>query len=408
MVSLRLIQASLVTSVLMYFPGTHVKLLPVTMFLLFAAVSLSFDKIVTRIKTEEVPKWLGWGYRLFAASGVICAIAYHDMASLMLLVVLLLFPAIYFLAREYGNRIFSVLVPLAVIDGTAIIVKAVIEPQSYLTGVAGNTHISAVLLVMAPLLTGKKWLLAISIPALVLCGSEEGLLALGLLGLLCLAHRDWNKVAVGLGLAAVALAAVLVFTGVAGDYYPNLNADRFDSVDSVSHKRLNAYEEAAGDLHIIGTGYEFSMSPAVVHNVPLNIGAQIGVPAGLAWLALMLFGLATPWRYAFALLLAFSMVDHMFWSWLMFWPALMLGAAGMGKKYLFRRESETYRERYAQHSLGTPKPADIILCTDSMDSIHGLYNTIPAVRQHILACQLDTSNNSTSHNANLSRKKIKD
>ena len=60
-----------------------------------------------------------------------------------------------------------------------------------------------------------------------------------------------------------------------------------------------------------------------------------------AWLFIMFFGLVkTKWKYAFGVILALGIFDHMMWTWLAPLTFIILGVSTLEGEgdYLFRKE----------------------------------------------------------------------
>ncbi|GAH35940.1 unnamed protein product, partial [marine sediment metagenome] len=69
---------------------------------------------------------------------------------------------------------------------------------------------------------------------------------------------------------------------------------------------------------------------------------ELGPIAAIAWCVAMLVGLVkTRYKYAFAAIIAFSLFDHLMWTWLAPLPFVIAGVATVDNEgdFLFRKES---------------------------------------------------------------------
>ena len=153
-------------------------------------------------------------------------------------------------------------------------------------------------------------------------GSPEGLFALGVLGIVTLARRDWGRRLVIVLIPVV----IIVVIGLASGYgqqlygyagkvalgetaspYGDTHGDEGAPINAIQY-RLQVIGDAMSDIKPLGEGYnltDFSRSPNV-HNVPLVIVQQLGYPgilAGLAWLWVSIWCLVkTRWKYVWVLI----------------------------------------------------------------------------------------------------------
>ena len=235
------------------------------------------------------------------------------------------------MAKVLGKRIFWAIPPLALVNSIMLIVSD--------TGLAYNMHVDSIIIILGVLFAQNKWrvvLLPLGVAAIVLSGSEEGLFVGGGLVLLWIAGKVYSRqfgqlrVLIVPGLVLIVVCAVISGLGMWDTIQPNLTKERFtNGIDVLFDKRVNgASDEWAAwqDSAYTAIGWDYVANKDSVHNTPLRIAMEIGILGGLAWLTLVLGGIRyTRYKLAFLAILGFSMIDHMFWTWLMPMLWLMLG-----------------------------------------------------------------------------------
>jgi hypothetical protein len=192
-----------------------------------------------------------------------------------------------------------------------------------------------------------RWILAsLAVVALLpLSGAPEALFALGVIGLVVLIRKDWSK-KILVPVAAVIIALViLASTGYASKLfsyignsiqltpvanYVSPEGERTDM--STLAIRGQVILDAYHNFKPLGDGYNVTnFEIKTVHNVPLIIVQQLGYPgiiAALAWLWICFYCLIkTRWKYAWALILILSILDHFIWSQLGPWTWTLIGVS---------------------------------------------------------------------------------
>ncbi len=276
--------------------------------------------------------------------------------------------ALYMAARILGKDIF---LPLAIGAGIAslgVILHAILRP-GILTGgfiFEGNYDIVVGYVLLGAALFVHKWqwvLAGLALVALLLTGSPEGLFALGVLGIVVLARRDWGrKLAIIFAPVLIAIVAgitsgygVTLYTYVAkiATGEPATPYAIEDSAINTIEYRIQVAVDAMSDIKPLGEGYnltDFSKIPNV-HNVPLVIVQQLGYPgilAAVCWLWVTIRCLVkTKWKYLFVLLLTLSIFDHFIWTQLapLFWVAVGVSTApnNIGSDLIFRNTKGVLR-----------------------------------------------------------------
>jgi len=243
--------------------------------------------------------------------------------------------ALYLCGRVLGKDMFLPLAVGAVIASLGVIAHQVVHPGVITGGFVFEDNydivVGYVLLGTALFIHRRQWVLAgLALVAILLTGSPEGLFALGVVGVVILARRDWGR-KLAIVLAPVVIIAVL---GIVSGYGQHLYGytekvasgetaspygDSGTQRDAIEY-RFQVIGDAMSNIRPLGEGYnltDFSRSPNV-HNVPLVIVQQLGYPgilAGLAWLWVSIWCLVkTRWKYAWVLILALSVFDHFIWT----------------------------------------------------------------------------------------------
>jgi len=239
--------------------------------------------------------------------------------------------ALYLCGRVLGKDMFLPLAVGAVIASLGVIAHQVVYPGVITGGFVFEDNydivVGYVLLGAALYIHKWQWILAgLALVAILLTGSPEGLFALGVVGVVILARRDWGKrLVVVLAPVFIIMVVGLVsgygqhlyeYTGkVASGEVASPYGDSGTPRDAIDY-RLQVIRDTMSNIKPLGDGYnltDFSRSPNV-HNVPLVIVQQLGYPgilAGLAWLWVSIWCLAkTRWKYAWTLILALSVFDH--------------------------------------------------------------------------------------------------
>jgi len=243
--------------------------------------------------------------------------------------------ALYLTGRILGKAVFLPLAIGAAIASLGVIIHAILYPGVITGGFVFESNYDVVVgyvLLGAALCTHKwQWILAgLALVAILLTGSPEGLFALGVLGVVVLARRDWGRrlaIVVAPVLVIVVLGILLGYGGTLYSYAGKIvggetaspYGDEGTPVKAVEY-RIHVAADAMTHIKPLGEGYnltDFSRSPNV-HNVPLVLVQQLGYPgilAGLAWLWVSIWCLVkTRWKYVWILVLALSVFDHFIWS----------------------------------------------------------------------------------------------
>lgn len=215
-----------------------------------------------------------------------------------------------------GVKIFYSLIPFIILESILVIIEG---GESYSEGLTTNAHITSILLVIGTFMIPsniKYLLLPLVLPALILSGSEEGLLALLAIGLGSLNFK----------LILVSTIIILISTFLLTNIYPNLNSDRITDLNTILNGRESALKST--DIYIIGEGWKFDTHKGAIHNVPLLIANNIGIIASITYISIGIIYYTKKPRYRGVICAVFiyCMFDHMFWTFLFPWPAFLIGS----------------------------------------------------------------------------------
>ena len=271
--------------------------------------------------------------------------------------------AVYLASRVLGKEVF---LPLAIGAGIAslgIVIRGLVYPGQHTGGFIfeHNFDIATgyILLGVALFIHKWQWLLAgLAVIALLFSGAPEALFAMGVLGLTLLIRRDWSKRLMAIGTTTVLLIVVVFVVGWGQSLYSYVvrtvqqdpmavyvaPSGETANVSPLTHRAL-VIRDALTSIKPLGEGYNLTgFTVHTVHNVPLIIIQQLGVPgilASVAWLWISMWCLVkTKTKYAWVLILTLSIFDHFVWSQLapLWWMLAGVSAASaVGSDLIFRR-----------------------------------------------------------------------
>jgi len=271
--------------------------------------------------------------------------------------------AVYLASRVLGKEVF---LPLAIGAGIAslgIVIRGLVYPGQHTGGFIfeHNFDIATgyILLGVALFIHKWQWLLAgLAVIALLFSGAPEALFAMGVLGLTLLIRRDWSKRLMAIGTTTVLLIVVVFVVGWGQSLYSYVvrtvqqdpmavyvaPSGETANVSPLTHRAL-VIRDALTSIKPLGEGYNLTgFTVHTVHNVPLIIIQQLGVPgilASVAWLWISMWCLVkTKTKYAWVLILTLSIFDHFVWSQLapLWWMLAGVSAtSAVGSDLIFRR-----------------------------------------------------------------------
>ncbi len=348
-----------------------------------------------QILDDVGPKWAWMPMLVIVGSmfaRLIVDLSIKTLSSAMFGVILF---AVYLAARKLGVSVFKPITMAVVIEAlSCVVIGLFVEPGIRTGGIisfpARNYAIAGTLLILGSAVSvGKRQWLVVSVAAvgLLFVGSGEAVLACAVLLVVALFRRDWGTKTSAVGAVAL-VAVVLSATGIGRDLYhpaadkvrtvmsgdivgeqvvPGASRDskyprdisivigdtsytvRYDhaweaTLDNALSWRWTGWKRAAQNLSVFGHGYELTKFDFyTVHNVPLIVADQIGPMAALAWLFMMVAGLAkTKWKYAFVAVLSLSLLDHTTWTMLALLVPATIGvasASNIESDLVFRRRT---------------------------------------------------------------------
>ncbi len=291
---------------------------------------------------KGIPRWImiPWLVMLaFAIGHLVYGKALTDAMGLLLTLLML---GVYLLARTMPDELRKWFAIFAIVGSITLITDRLSSATTIDPGIFGIFHIAAFAILVGILLAPKElrlWTMLLGIPAIAISGSEEGLIAIVIIGVyFILTRRISKQVTVLIGLIILLLIPLLA-TGWLQSVYPRLNTERFQpSLETLSNERWSSYTDLAvrPSIWIPGAGWYWNtigsaeakdIDPSslwkTVHNSPVRVASQFGIAAALSWLFIFLFAL---WKFKhnraiFLAILCFAMLDPFMvgaaiaWAW---------------------------------------------------------------------------------------------
>jgi hypothetical protein len=270
--------------------------------------------------------------------------------------------SLYLVSRKLGKDIFTPLAIGAAIASAGVIISGFIWVGKVTGGLVfeRNYDIAIGYIILGAVLYRGRFssiLRSIGMVAVFLTGAPEGLFAAAVIGLVVLWRKDWGSKLVFV-LAPVIIIASLWFgqgwcQSLYGYTYRIADAAPSDVAevlsgpvsspvipdfagDSAIGFRLKVIDAAKDKFQPLGEGYNLTaFRTSTVHNVPLIIVQQLGIPgilAAIAWLWVCVYGLIkTKWKYAWIVLLTLSFFDHFVWTQMapMMWCVIGVSATSL-------------------------------------------------------------------------------
>jgi len=331
------------------------------------------------------PKWFWIPMAVISGSMVLRLAVERDMHGVATAITGVALFGVYLASRYLGKDIFKVLGIAVVIEAISCVAYGVAYPGMKAGGIivspptysAPNWDIATGFMVFGAIVFTfkRQWVIVlIALVGLYFTGAQEAVFAVGVMGIIVLARRDWNwKLLASAGTLLILIAICLSISHThtlyaptfsmlsrlkalavspipasqlpsqspeqlvpsskmpvnqppsqspnkfvpssSTPYYIGLNNTERELNDIV-HGRYWQYKIAIVEMSPLGHGYEMTkFSDRTVHNVPLIIADQIGPVAAVAWLFIMVLGLIkTRWKYGFACVLVLGVFDHFMWT----------------------------------------------------------------------------------------------
>lgn len=296
---------------------------------------------------KQTPKYIWACMGTLLLSAAVHAAIGHGRDDVMGLIMSCCLPVAYLLGKQYGRELRVALAILGVILAVVTIEMRIIDPST--TKPAGMVayHVTVFLVLAGMLLMPKEWkwwrapLWTVMLAGVAMSGSEEGLVGLAIVSATAMmwlwreiAKRDSMGTATTVVLVTMSALLLLLMTVVGADaYYPNLREGRAGDMNTLLDGRWNQYVRAANMNWVTGEGWYWeAQSRVTLHNVPFRVATQYGIPAALAWLGIAVgAGVEAlrrrDWMGAVlvVVILWFSVIDHLTWTWLGLGTMMILG-----------------------------------------------------------------------------------
>lgn len=263
----------------------------------------------------------------------------------------------YLAGRILGRDLFAPFAVAVIIEAVSCVVYGLINPGHHTGGIIGpmNYDMAAGFLIFGTLVSALRhqwWLTSVALIGLFFTGAPEAMLGVGILFIVILIRRDFNKkILLPIGLTAVILAGWFA-TGYGGQLYAYAKWAAVTVFTEAEHPvtasvkeapiagRIRLMQESLEDIKPFGHGYYITeFTNETVHNIPLLINWQVGILAAIAWLWVTLFCLVkTKWKYVFTAVLVLGLFDHYLWTQVAPWWWGMVGVATVdtGKDLIFK------------------------------------------------------------------------
>jgi hypothetical protein len=332
-------------------------------------ILLGVSLVVLRkgFKPELGSKWVWIPMLVIIGSAAVRIAIQPTMKSVADTLFLVLMFALYLTARQYRVQLFR-FIPLAIIIETgSLILYGITGTRSGGIISPANYDIATGFLVLGALVSMSKqqWIIVtIAMIGLFFTGSEEAILAVGIVGIAILVRRDWSKKL----LLPVGLLVIITIIGLAG-YTPELykgtvskaaslvnpqselihqdEVARYpDSINYIFNNRVRVIQQALSNIKPLGNGLNLTdFTFWTPHNVPIIIVDQLGILAGIAWLVVTVYCvIKTKWKYAWIGLIALCLFDHFIWTQAAPYWWVLVGASTaspLAKDWIFRSKDES-------------------------------------------------------------------
>jgi len=289
---------------------------------LFHKKSQGYDKIEMGDKFVWIPLLVIIGSSLTALF-VTDDIGLHTFYILYMCFMFL----VYLIGKELGTKVFMLVFLASIIHSVVCVVEGFFDVNVFAENgsrVSGLTHnpdaIASFLAFSVLFYRGRlRWLIFLPLLAIYFTGSWVAVFSLAIVGVYILYRRRFNvgwKVVVSQLIAVILLCSLLVgFNSLFGS-----SEGVWNKIGNGFDKRFDNYEIAFGDMALWGNGFQYGFNGEasnVIHNVPIIIGYEFGILAGLAWL----------WIIGYCFWKTHGLLNHL---------VLMIFLLSMGDCYIWR------------------------------------------------------------------------
>lgn len=305
------------------------------------------------MKDAEWGRWQ-WTAPLLIIAGAIAlsgiGVAGDIAAKLTPFLLSLVLVATYLVSRVVGREILKPLIIGSVVAAVGVILRGLLVPGQLTGGFVFEQNYDVVLgyiLLGTALYIGKwRWLsAALAVAAVFFAGSPEGVFVAAVLLVVVLWRRDWSNKVLRVAIPVLLVVVAWFVAGYGQQLYSYMTAQMVGNGVSLIQDpnqinnaagmtgfgdRITKLQRAYDNFQPFGIGYTIaSFNKDTVHNVPLIIVQQLGIPgiiAGVAWLWLVVYGITkTKWKYVWVLIPALSVFDHFVWTQLAPWFWVIAG-----------------------------------------------------------------------------------
>jgi hypothetical protein len=276
----------------------------------------------------------------------------------------------YLVGRILGPTLFKLLIPFVLLGTLIAIILEIVSPGNLSGGLITNSAACAGFLIFGALINQGKhqWILClVALVGVLLIGTLEGLFIVAVIGLFILLRKDVNHkllIVIGIVLAFIIIGAVIgLLTPIFRNTYNldtlyNLIIGKYPinttTMDLLTTGRWTIMIDAMRNFSWLGHGFTLDVNAATVHNIPLIIVDQIGIPAALAWTFVTLYCLIkTKWKYIWVLVIAASIWDHYFWTQFMPWYWCLIGislASNIKSDLILRKDKREETQNVQQQT----------------------------------------------------------
>jgi len=304
---------------------------------LYAAVILSIPNIVHDVRARGFGPRLIWAaFGLLLAPALAHAVITPSVDNTIGFFVLASLPPLYLAARAHGPRLWLIFPITAIIEAVYMLVLRAIDPHPSYGGFMSIAHYSCFVIVCGMMVAREgrlKWALwTIGPAAILVSGSEEGLLFLATAAGAVVWRRWFDAPALAALVSILITLAIILPTGHFTETHHKLTAERFESIGDATNHRSTGISDNIGMSWIVGDGWHWDTQGGIhqtVHNAPLKMMSQYGIPAAAGVLAFLLWGFMrhpSDRRFCLAaVVLSAAMVDHFLVDLLLPWPFFMAG-----------------------------------------------------------------------------------
>lgn len=302
-----------------------------------AGIALFVPHTIEYIKINGVgPKYLTTGYILLLVPVVLHVLLSPSIDNLIGFVIYLCIVPIYLTSYAIGPRLLYVFTVAGIIESIAIIITRSFSPHPSDGGIMGIAHFSC-FVIMIGIFTAPKYLRPIIYilgpSAILLTGSEEGLLFLGVGALAMIWRRDWSIYTIIFFACIIITLSIILPTGHFADSHTKLASYRLDSIGNATNHRTTGISDNIGVNWIVGDGWKWDTTGGIkqaIHNAFLNIMSQYGILAAIGFFIIVCRPLFknpnNKTFYITIIMFSGAMVDHFLVTYFFPWPYFIAGA----------------------------------------------------------------------------------